>query len=193
MAEGVAMSPASRPSRVSVEPLPENLFREPIDCLHADHFRLRVICDRLERLAAGGAGGETLQSSSLVLGFLETEFPRHVADEEEDLLSLLRNRGWPERADEPAVSDRLVQEHRHDDELRHRLIPELRRIAAGLAPEMPDKFAQTAGDFIESLSRHLAWEESTILVEARRRLTAPELETLGRRMAGRRGIPYPES
>lgn len=193
MAEGVAMSPASRPSKVSVEPLPENLFREPIDCLHADHFRLRIICDCLERLATGGAGGEAAQSSRVVLGYLETDFPRHVADEEEDLLSLLRARGWPEGAGESAVSDRLIDEHRRDDELRHRLMSELRRIAAGLTPEEPDEFAQKAGEFIESLRRHLAWEESTIFQEARRRLTIPELEALGRRMADRRGIPFPEN
>lgn len=192
MAEGVAMTPASRPPKVSVEPLPENLFREPIDCLHADHFRLRVVCDYLERLAAVGAAGDVAQLSGIVLGFLEADFLLHVADEEADLLMLLRARGWPEAASQSAVLDRLIDEHRRDDELRLRLVPELRRIASGQAPERPIEFAQTVEEFVGSLRQHLAWEESTILQEARRRLAAADLEVLGRHMADRRGISFPE-
>ena len=44
--------------------------------------------------------------------------------------------------------------------------------------------------FAEAQRRHIAWENSLVLPLARKRLTAKDLETMGRNMAARRGIAY---
>jgi hypothetical protein len=83
----------NRPER-SIEPLPENLFREPVDCLYADHFRLRAICDQLERLALDEVRGSVCKVARACIDYLERDLPLHIADEE-DLLPLLRSRCGP--------------------------------------------------------------------------------------------------
>jgi len=184
------MTSAGRPAVRAIEPLPENLFREPIDFLHADHFRLRVLCDHLERLAAASAADAESAATSIA-DYLDSDFPLHVADEEDDLLPLLRARLSPESGGVEILA-RLGEEHRRDDELRHRLLPELRRAAAGLQPERPDEFDRAAADFVNGVRQHLAWEETSVFPLARRWLTGPDLEAIGRRMATRRGTAYPD-
>lgn len=186
------MTAASRSPMGLADALPENLFREPIDCLQADHFRFRLICDLLSKLAAAPDDRLAPQTSRAVLDFLQADFLSHVADEEEDLLSFLRARGWPEGDDQTATSEQLFEQHRRNNELRLRLLPELYRLVAGQPPERPTAFFDSANALIDSLRRHLTWEEDAILPEARRRLTPDDLDELGRRMAGRRGIPFPE-
>jgi len=186
------MTPASRPGQGAVEPLPENLFREPIDCLHADHFRQRIVCDRLDGLVSMPIDDDATRAANLVLQYLERDFPLHLADEEEDLLPFLRTR-LPTDAGHAGTLAQWIGSHHRDDELRLRLLADLRRAAAGHRLAQPMEFTRAANEFVAALREHLAWEENAILPQARRHLAAADLEAIGQRMAARRGIPYPEN
>src|SRR5262245_34009434 len=82
------------PPGLSLELLPENLFREPIDRLYADHFQLRRICDQLDQLASERCAEQIPDVANAVMTYLEHDLPLHIADEE-DLLPLLRTRCDP--------------------------------------------------------------------------------------------------
>jgi hemerythrin-like domain-containing protein len=69
----------------------------------------------------------------------------------------------------------------------------LRQIAAGKEASNPGAFVRAATTFAEALRRHLAWEEERLFPIARKRLSRQDLEAIGRAMAARRGIAYPET
>jgi iron-sulfur cluster repair protein YtfE (RIC family) len=185
------MTSASRWAGQAIGPLPENLFREPIDCLYADHFRLWSICDHLDRLASEDVTDPVPQIAQAVIKYLEQDLPLHIADEEDDLFPLLRIRCDPAHNIEAVVAT-LHDEHQNEMQLRGALVPHLRRIAAGQPPErlaaIGRRFAIIAGN----IRRHLSCEESLILPLARRQLSPEDMKAIGRRMAARRGIAYPE-
>lgn len=69
---------------------------------------------------------------------------------------------------------------------------DLRGLAEGAALADKSNFAATARAFAELRERHLTWENSTVLPLVEARLGAEELPTIGRHMAARRGMDYPE-
>jgi hemerythrin-like domain-containing protein len=174
----------------STESLPENLFREPIDCLYAEHFRLQTVCDRLDQLASENVTDGVRQVAHAIIAYLEQELPRHIADEE-DLLPLLRTRCEPADNIDVALAA-LDDEHRNEAHLCKALLPQLQRFAA----EPPrEELAEIRGQLSAIAGRirhHLAREEHVILPLARRRLLPSDMCAIGRRMAARRGIAYPE-
>lgn len=176
-----------------IEPLPENLFREPIDRLYADHFRLRVICDLLDRLAGEEITNSSAQTAHAIVDYLEHDLPLHIADEE-DLLRVLRPRCDPLDNVDAAIA-RLHDEHYNEMQIREALLPLLRQVVGGAALEQPTvtcrRFAIVT-IVAEDIRRHLAREEGLILPLAKRRLLPADMAALGRRMAARRGIAYPE-
>jgi hemerythrin-like domain-containing protein len=174
-------------------PLPENLFRAPIDFLIADHARIRAMCDGLDLLARGTEQHADPDAAALTAAFLERDLPRHFRDEEDVLVPQLRRSC---QAGGPAVLERDIQrlqeQHRHDTALRLRLLPMLHRLAAG-APAAEDKeFGARCAAFTVSLRRNLAWEEETILKAAQRHLSSSDLNLVGRAMSAARGVVFPE-
>jgi Hemerythrin HHE cation binding domain len=174
-------------------PLPENLFRAPIDFLIADHARIRRVCDGLDLLAHSEARQIDPEAAALALAFLEQDLPRHFRDEEDFLVPQLR-RSWP--AGGRAALERnlhsLQQQHRHDTSLSVRILPPLRRMAAGSPATTEREFSECCAALTVSLGRNLAWEEDAILRPAARYLSTRDLETLGRAMAARHGVAFPE-
>lgn len=177
--------------KTDIEPIPENLFRAPIDYLYAEHFRQQVVCNVLDDIAEDPTRSDAAHQAARVLSYLEHELPQHIADEEKDFLPLLRERCAPaDRADR--VLRLLSEEHDRDQDLSAVLVSGLRSLAAGKAPPRPEAFVRSATAFAELQRRHLAWEDELILPLARERLTADDLQAIGRRMAARRGADYPE-
>lgn len=183
-------NPAGESMRTA--PLPENLFREPIDFLIADHARIRTVCNGIECLKRGDSRPYESDVAARCVEFLERDLINHFRDEEEDLAPHLRQQ-WP-------VGDRdqlernlhaLVHQHRHDHFLSLRTLPLLPQIAAG-AGQSEKELAVYAVSLIASLRRNLAWEEEAILRPARSHLSEADLAILGRRMSTRRGVGYPE-
>lgn len=113
-------------------------------------------------------------------------------DEEEDLFPLLRRRAEPD--DEVnAIIGQLSQEHATDD-------LDARLLVDGLVPfktrqmsaAQRSSFRDLLRRFAANERRHLIVENAIVLPLAHARLTQADLNTLGRRMAARRGLPYPE-
>lgn len=185
------MEAESRTRDETIEAIPENLFREPIDYLYADHYRQRVVCRFLDEIAQDPEAGRSLDLAPRVLDYLVRDLPQHIADEEQDLFPRLRARCTPEDQVERVLM-LLSEEHARDQEVVLALPAGLRSLTEGRPLEERDLFVQAASTFAECQRRHLAWEEGVILPLARKRLKPDDLAGLGRSMAARRGARYPD-
>ena len=170
--------------------IPENLYREPLEVIHADHFRALVACRFLSALALSEEDAAPGQAARIRL-YLERDLPIHLADEEEDLFPLLR-----ERCAEPEEIDGLLallsEEHERNGALAGAAIDYLDRLAAGGGRHDATGAREKTGLFSELQRRHLAWENGMLLPLARRWLAPEDMGGLGRRMAARHGAAYPE-
>lgn len=174
------MSPAIE----GLERLPENLFREPLDALYAEHVRLGAVCTYLTALESDD---EALDRKVLddALHYLVHDLPLHIQDEEVDLFPLLLER--IHHADSATGMVKQFQsEHRQQIELVEEILVSARDAAKHAS------FLRSAFVFGEMQLRHMQWENSVLLPLARRRLSEADLQLLGQHMAARRGIPYPD-
>ena len=86
----------------------------------------------------------------------------------------------------------LQEEHKEDDDHCAALLTPLRVLAKGGQPANATEFVALALGFAHFQRRHLGWENGTNLPLAERRLTDADQAELGRSMAARRGIEFPE-
>src|SRR5690606_38485682 len=112
-------------------------------------------------------------------------------DEEGELFPLIRLRCRAEDGFD-ALLAMLQDEHQKDDALAEGLCTGLRHLAAGQRLTDAVAFRQHVAAFTEALRRHLSWENEVLLPLARKRLTAADKQLIGRSMAARRGIEFPE-
>ncbi len=185
------MAAKSRTRAEKIEAIPENLFREPIDYLYADHFRQRVVCRYLDEIAQDHEAARVAEIAALVLDYLLRDLPRHSADEEQDLFPRLLARCKPEDDVERIVM-LLSEEHVRDQEVGLALPAGLRSLIEGRPIPDLGVFLQAASTFAECQRRHLAWEEGVVFPLARKRLQPDDLAGLGQSMAARRGVTYPK-
>lgn len=169
---------------------PVDLLRVPLDYIFADHFRQRSLCRILGELA--GRADLDRAMGEAALDFLRTDFVIHVLDEERDLFPLLRKRR--QRQDRIGeILARLGSEHAADALDAERIVAALAGAIDDAAPEPLDEAARVLMvRFATNERRHLTAENAIVLPLARARLTIGDLETLGRHMAARRGVTYPE-
>ena len=169
---------------------PPGLLSEPIDYIFADHFRQRTLCRILEEVADEPAWDR--EKVDAALRFLMQDFALHIADEEKDLFPLLRRRADPEANIREFVGQ-LNEDHKRAgvrfDQIVERFSSVLER--AGTKPA-GQRFRELLRQFAEAEKRHLIFENAIILPLARAELTGDDLRTLGKRMADRRGLDYPE-
>lgn len=172
---------------VAIEP---QLLLEPLEYLFADHFRQRVLCNRLDVLVDDPPIERHTAEFGHILAFMTHDLPLHIADEEESLFPLLSRRCRAgDGYDELYVL--LQEEHEIDEQLSETVISGLRALTEdGKAPD-PAGFLRAAGVFTETQRRHLAWENGIVLPLARKRLTPADLTVMGQAMAARRGLDYP--
>lgn len=174
-----------------IEAIPDNLFREPIDYLYAEHFRQRIVCKFLDDIVFDPAGPEAARLATIVLAYLEQELPHHVSDEEQELFPRLSGRCQAEDNAKRLLGV-LSEEHRRDGEICEEVLEGLRALSEGREPSQGVAFVRAAAAFAETQRRHLAWEDDVLLPLARARLTAEDLMEIGRGMAKRRGAHYPD-
>ena len=121
--------------------LPE--VKRPIEFLEGHHDRQRLICTALERLAQDSYGEEAVETATMTLDYFEIELPLHIADEEQGLFLLMR-----ERSTEHDGFDELIvlleAEHETDMELHERLVAALKAIAGQTAADI----SQNAADAV---------------------------------------------
>jgi hemerythrin-like domain-containing protein len=184
------MSSPSQSFYNEIEAIPENLFREPIDYLNADHFRQRIVCKFLDEIAFDPSAPNCTRLAATALAYLEQELPHHIADEEQDLFPRLRSRCSPADNVE-RILGMLSEEHRRDSDLCEAVLDGLHASSEGQEPSNSAAFLRAAAAFAETQRRHLAWEDEVILPLARQRLTNEDLADMGRSMAQRRDANYP--
>jgi len=171
--------------------IPENLYREPLEAIYADHYRALVACRLLERLVDPAGDSADKRQVVAVRHFLEHDLPAHFADEEEDLFPLLRQRCTSDDKVDKLLA-LLSQEHAQNGALAASVIDHLRRLATGKRVRNAARAQEQAALFGELQRRHLAWENGLLLSLARQRLTRSDLSRLGRSMAARHGASYRE-
>jgi hemerythrin-like domain-containing protein len=176
-------------SGFQIERIPENLLREPLDYMFADHYRQRMVCDMLDELRTEVESGGCIPGSDVINLYLENDLAFHIADEEESLFPRLRDRCLPEDQLE-GVIDILSEEHAKDDLLSTGLKQQLEALAKSGVPQDRDWFIKLSATYVEAQRRHLTWENGVLLPLARKRLNAQDLAELGREMAARRGVLY---
>lgn len=182
---------AGRGAASLLEHIPDNLLREPIDFLYAEHYRQLVLCDLVDELALGRGTLESASTREAVIGYLRRDLPRHMIDEEQDLFPRLRRRLRPEDGAE-AILDFLSEKNQTELRRTTAVIQLLRRADSTGGPEGDPWVGQSLSAFAEGQRRRLAWENGFILPLARRRLTRADLALIGHNMARRRDIDFPE-
>ncbi|WP_210325924.1 hemerythrin domain-containing protein [Oricola nitratireducens] len=171
---------------LAAAPSPEQLVA-PLDYVFAEHFRQRTLCWMIDRIADEQKRDE--EGIAAVLRFLRHDFGQHVVDEEEDLFPLLRRRAEPEDRIEEVLGE-LSQEHAADKQDADAITEGLSQAIVG--KRFTKALRALLHRFAANERRHLIVENAIVLPLARVRLTGDDLRNLGRRMAARRGIDYPD-
>lgn len=170
---------------------PASQLLSPLDYIFADHFRQRVLCRVLDDIADDHARDRPLVQAALQ--FLRSEFAPHVIDEEEDLFPLLRRRAEADDRIEEVLGE-LSQEHAADKQDADRIMDGLAQaLQADDGTALDEDFRALLHRFAANERRHLIVENAIVMPLARARLTKDDLRSLGRRMAARRGLDYPET
>ncbi|MBL6951889.1 MAG: hemerythrin domain-containing protein [Alphaproteobacteria bacterium] len=180
---------------LSLELIPENLLREPIEYIFADHYRLRQVVAAMDRLLIEGLFVSPLAEDNgsdvaVVRTYLVDELPIHIADEEEDLFPCLEQR-CPGDGETGQILATLRQEHVEDFALLPPVTAGLDNLLAGGAVREGELFEASAARFVETQRRHIIWENNIVLPLARRYFTVDDMANMGHNMAARRNIEYP--
>ncbi len=179
-----------------LELIPENLLREPIEYIFADHYRMRQIIATMDRFLVEGiyaqppTNDDLIADMTVIEAYLRNELPPHIADEEEDLFPCLERRS-PGDNETKQILATLHQEHEEDFALLPPLIDGHADLLAGRPVAERELFETSVVRFVETQRRHVIWENNIVLPLARRRLSAEDMEKIGRDMAARRGLEYP--
>jgi hemerythrin-like domain-containing protein len=154
-----------------------------IERLAGAHARHEAVCDALGEFCRSPDLWPDPSRAAALARFFRHDLPLHVADEEEDLLPCLLNRGII-AADgrEMAIVHR---EHDRDRRLAHRFVGELAGLAEGRSATLPVTLVAAGAAFAHSYRCHIATEERVLLPLARHLVAADEA-VLRRRMAVRR-------
>lgn len=164
---------------------------DPIGILDLEHYRQSVTYTILRSLADESSSLTARADAQAVLISLKEHLPLHIADEEEDLFPALARHCAGEEEFE-RMRAQLSKEHVTDGALAKILEADLRILAAGDSLDNHTGFAAKARALAEMQERHLNWENNSLLPLAEKRLGAEELIEIGRNMAARRGMDYPE-
>jgi hemerythrin-like domain-containing protein len=160
---------------------------EPLARLESCHERIERRLATLEQLAGHlpehGADGIAKATARDVVRYFDGEGARHHADEDGDLLPLLRGRaGALGRSEIAAAIDELEREHGVMERQWQRLRRKLEVVAAGGSPAFDeDEVARFAWIY----RRHMEREGRLVLPFAREALTTEERAQLAARMDAR--------
>lgn len=165
-------------------------FDAPLDVLEACHTHIATQCDTLEKLLAHlhtqGVDEAARQAARAVLNYFDTAAVHHHDDEERNLFPLLELARAPGACD---LAESLTHEHEEQAWLWRALRSQLLAVHQGTAATLD---AVLLARFVAAQRSHLAFENTHVLPLAREVLDAAALTRLGRAMAARRGVPYPE-
>lgn len=176
---------------INLDPVPENLFRDPLAYLSADHLGQRHICDLLDAAARDPATADTPARAEMIRDFLQTRLPRHCEDEEKALFPILIDHA-PYNATIARVIEMFQAEHQAGMRTVATLCEGLGRLETHKTLWSRRRFAVLTTTFTTSWRRHIDWEDSVLLPIAASLIDNAELREIGIGMAERRGLTYPE-
>jgi hemerythrin-like domain-containing protein len=165
-------------------------FDQPVAVLRHCHDRIRKQLRTLDSIAAHlnhkDLDVDLQQAAAAVLRYFEKSAPQHHADEEEDLLPMLKSTA--SAADATLLQSlipRIEKEHEDMDATWSRLAPRLRALAEGKPSLLP---ADEVGAFTAMYRAHMELEESDVAPMALRLFSEKQMASLGDAMRSRRGI-----
>lgn len=182
------MSRADQSLGTALSALPENLLRDPLEYLKADHFRQDTM---RTMLGDGGAPGLSPDALRTLRGYLETDLPRHLADEDDDLFPMLKRRA-PRTSPLHDVIAVLSDGHARLRVVRERVVREFESAAPhGRWPDS-SRFFHLLGTFGELNRWTVLLEEKIVIPAAREYLDRPSLFAIAEAMSRRRDVPLPD-
>jgi hemerythrin-like domain-containing protein len=174
----------------------DNSFRNPLGLMSDCHRRIEMFFARLIDLAESARGAELSDSQretlETALRYFAAGAPLHTEDEEHSLFPRLRELGTPEAEAALKAVEALEADHRAAG-VAHAEIDELGRrwLAVGtLCPSDEERLITLANGLRETYRGHVEVEDTQVFPLAGKLLGADVLETIGREMAGRRGLDF---
>ena len=163
-----------------LQPLPRGLIERPLEFIAAEHHRQREAAVILHMIADGGFHARGVQQ---LIEFLETDFVRHIGDEELVFFPALKAHCHPEDNVDRIIA-RLLDEHEQgqvivDDVL---LILKSRLAGDAIAPDRARRMRELA----DKIRKHLALENGVLLPIARVRLDKTVLRRISDALKQRR-------
>jgi pyridoxamine 5'-phosphate oxidase len=165
-------------------------FDQPVAVLKHCHGRIRKQLATLDKLLAHlpehGADPQARQAASAVMQYFDKAAHMHHADEEQDLIPMLRAVAQGEDAATlQALVPVILQDHQEMDGLWNDLRPQLAAIAEGSAALLAPGTVQR---FVQRYTAHMDREESMIAPMALRLFSPDQMAQMGNAMQARRGI-----
>ena len=172
--------------------IPDNLLRDPLQFLIADHVRQRKICNALDALVHGTERAETGDTTAAILTYLVRDLPLHISDEEIDLFpALQRADGFDDEMTK--LIDALKRDHATALSLAQNVMTFFREERSPFADSaIVEPLARLFGAFTDCVRGQVAIEDRILIPLARKRLSDADLDRIGRAMAARRDIDYPD-
>lgn len=178
---------------------PEHDFSEPIGLLEDCHKRILHFMQTLmilaESVEAAPLNAEDRKSLERSLFYFCTAGPRHNADEEESLFPQMRSHTDAQGEPFFARLESLASDHRWL-ETQHSEIESIgsRWLSTGvLGPGDHSRLLALVHALSRFYVHHIEIEEKEVFPAARRILSAAEKDSVGRKMAERRGILWPRA
>ena len=165
-------------------------FSQPIAVLKHCHDRIRkqlaTLQNLLTHLPQHGNDAAAQQAAKAVLKYFDSAAPNHHADEEQDLIPMLR--ATAQGADAILLAElapAIVAQHQQMDRDWHIIKTQLEQIANGGGTALS---ADDVGRFSDAYLAHMETEEQNIAPMAKRIFSAEQMAQLGAAMQARRGI-----
>ena len=172
-------------------PVPENLFRDPIEYLLVGQTRLQTVCEWLDQIAADPTSPDVRARASGASQYLAHELPQYLDDETICLLPAMMRRSRPE--DQIQDIAEVVSQRGTATRRAAQVLGEvLQRLVHGDSLSYDRHGLNVIHAFTAAARRRLTWTGAVLFPMAQRMLTADDLARIGRDMASRRGAPYPE-
>jgi len=160
---------------------------QPFDVLDACHQQLVVALQQMSELIthlqAHGVDGKAQEMARAIFSYFMDTARQHHLDEEKHIFPTLINSG---DADLISKTLRLQQDHGWIEEDWLELAPQFESIAAGYNWFNVELLSLAVPVFQALYQDHMALEESLIYPEAKARITAWDLQGMGREMSQRR-------
>lgn len=186
------MTVATRPhSRNQLLSSPGASFHEPFEMLLACHDRVLRMLGLLERLQGylheQGADRQARDAARDVMRYFDLAAPAHHDDEELHLVPRLR------AAQRDDLADRLLQDHLLMTAAWKTARQTLTQVAEGCCtPEILERVQRDWPRLQDLYGPHVELENSLAYGVARAWMDDEQREAMGREMAQRRGVAYPD-